>query len=460
MEFRRLEIEKTRVNLSHLEVDDKQKELLEANLAAAKDSLAGRQVRIIELENLLEKADGQYYGANLRHQGNTADLEVVRYRLERALATNKGIDRAQRAYQRMVDKDYRFQAVAEEQLVIVEDYQQNLKELRTDVKDSERELAALLRDVAILERKLTIIDPEEMTFANKVANVFRDLPVVDFLAPSLTINQIIVKDIRDNINFTTVPKVDRCTTCHLAIDKAGYEDAPQPFTTHPHLDRYPTTASPPPTNDFGCPGCPAVGGLPLNTEPGQRQLIVDGQETTVELSKHAYRQQHLILANKSYVTPNPQQLERIGREREIIDAALTNFRDVPVDGVSLATPVEGPRSSSFGLRRFFNEQPRSPHKGMDIAASDGRPITAPRNGVVTAIGNYFFNGNTVIVDHGQGFVTLYCHMSEISVEVGQVVAAGDILGAVGATGRVTGPHLHFGTYLNGTAVDPAIFIRP
>ena len=257
MEFRRLEIEKTRVNLSHLEVDDKQKELLEANLAAAKDSLAGRQVRIIELENLLEKADGQYYGANLRHQGNTADLEVVRYRLERALATNKGIDRAQRAYQRMVDKDYRFQAVAEEQLVIVEDYQQNLKELRTDVKDSERELAALLRDVAILERKLTIIDPEEMTFANKVANVFRDLPVVDFLAPSLTINQIIVKDIRDNINFTTVPKVDRCTTCHLAIDKAGYEDAPQPFTTHPNLDRYLTTASPHPINEFGCTGCHA-----------------------------------------------------------------------------------------------------------------------------------------------------------------------------------------------------------
>lgn len=204
----------------------------------------------------------------------------------------------------------------------------------------------------------------------------------------------------------------------------------------------------------------AVVGIPLNTQPGKLQLIVDGQETTVEISKHAYREQHLILANKSYVTPNPQQLKRIGREREIIDAALTNFRDVPVDGVSLATPVEGPRSSSFGLRRFFNEQPRSPHKGMDIAASDGRPITAPRNGVVTAIGNYFFNGNTVIVDHGQGFVTLYCHMSEISVEVGQVVAAGDILGAVGATGRVTGPHLHFGTYLNGTAVDPAIFIRP
>lgn len=202
----------------------------------------------------------------------------------------------------------------------------------------------------------------------------------------------------------------------------------------------------------------AVVGIPLNTEPGTLRLVVDGNESAVEISKHAYREQHLTLKNKSYVTPNSQQLERIGRERKIINAALTNFRTVPIDGVSLAAPVTGPQSSSFGLRRFFNEQPRSPHKGMDIAAGNGEPITAPRSGVVTAIGNYFFNGNTVIVDHGQGFVTLYCHMSEISVEPDQLVAVGDLLGAVGSTGRVTGPHLHFGTYLNGTAVDPAIFI--
>lgn len=204
----------------------------------------------------------------------------------------------------------------------------------------------------------------------------------------------------------------------------------------------------------------AVVGIPLSTEPGRLRLMVDGKETAIEISKHAYREQHLTVTNQSYVTPNPEQLQRIGRERKIINAALTNFRNIPIDGVSLATPVEGPRSSSFGLRRFFNEQPRSPHKGMDIAAGSGRPITVPRNGVVTAIGNYFFNGNTVIVDHGQGFVTLYCHLSEISVEVGQVVATGEILGAVGSTGRVTGPHLHFGTYLNGTAVDPALFIQP
>ena len=178
------------------------------------------------------------------------------------------------------------------------------------------------------------------------------------------------------------------------------------------------------------------------------------------IGEHAYAEQRLTVKNQSYVTPDQEQLDRIGRERKIIDAALNNFREVPVRRYFPRRTGRGRRSSSFGLRRFFNEQPRAPHKGMDIAAPQGTPIKAPRDGVVTATGDFFFNGNTVIVDHGQGFVTMYCHLSEIAVENGQAVATGETLGAVGATGRVTGPHLHFGTYLNGTAVDPAICPAP
>ncbi|MBT8087369.1 MAG: peptidoglycan DD-metalloendopeptidase family protein, partial [Gammaproteobacteria bacterium] len=205
-------------------------------------------------------------------------------------------------------------------------------------------------------------------------------------------------------------------------------------------------------------GWQAVVGIPLDTEPGSASIRVGEQDVSFDVMPHAYREQRLTVKNKSHVTPDPKQLERIGRERKIIDAALGNHRSVDSDGVSLVAPVEGRRSSSFGLRRFFNEQPRSPHKGMDIAASKGTPIAAPRDGVVTATGDYFFNGNTVIIDHGQGFVTMYCHLSEIAVDEGEPVALGETIGAVGATGRVTGPHLHFGTYLNGTAVDPDILL--
>jgi len=202
----------------------------------------------------------------------------------------------------------------------------------------------------------------------------------------------------------------------------------------------------------------AVVGIPLGIEPGSVVLTVADNTVPVTIFPHAYAEQRLTVKNQSYVTPDQAQLDRIGRERKIIDAALNNFREVVVDSIALEAPVDGPRSSSFGLRRFFNDQPRSPHKGMDIAATAGTPVRAPRAGVVTATGDYFFNGNTVIVDHGQGYVTMYCHLSEIAVEEGQPVATGELLGAVGATGRVTGPHLHFGAYLNGTAVDPAILL--
>ncbi|MFQ5610195.1 MAG: peptidoglycan DD-metalloendopeptidase family protein [Woeseiaceae bacterium] len=202
----------------------------------------------------------------------------------------------------------------------------------------------------------------------------------------------------------------------------------------------------------------AAVGIPLDAETGTHAIeTVDGRRIPFAVESHAYREQRLTVS-KDYVSLSEEALERIGKERKIIDAALANFREAPLEDIALAAPVDGPRSSSFGLRRFFNDQPRSPHKGMDIAANTGTPIAATQTGFVTATGDYFFNGNTVIVDHGPGLVTMYCHLSRIDVEEGQSLATGELLGEVGATGRVTGPHLHFGVYLNGTAVDPAILL--
>ena len=203
----------------------------------------------------------------------------------------------------------------------------------------------------------------------------------------------------------------------------------------------------------------AAVGIPLDTPAGEASIRVNtARDVAFEVRSHDYREQRLTVKNQSHVTPDEEQLARIGRERKIIDAALTNWRDTPIESVTLAAPVEGRRSSSFGLRRFFNDQPRSPHKGMDIAAAEGTTIATPRDGVVTATGYFFFNGKTVIIDHGQGLVTMYCHLSSFGVDEGAAIRTGDTIGEVGSTGRVTGPHLHFGTYLNGTAVDPALLL--
>jgi murein DD-endopeptidase MepM/ murein hydrolase activator NlpD len=204
---------------------------------------------------------------------------------------------------------------------------------------------------------------------------------------------------------------------------------------------------------IGIPLAQPVGKAAISVRAGKREPDTVG----FAVKPHTYQEQRLTVS-KSYVDLTAEQLQRVNRERKIIDAALTNWRELTLSELSLIAPVDGPRSSSFGLRRFFNEQPRSPHKGMDIAADLGTSVVVPRNGTVTATGNFYFNGNTVIIDHGQGFVTMYCHLNEIGVEEGQYLTAGTPLGKVGKTGRVTGPHLHFGTYLNGTAVDPALLL--
>lgn len=208
----------------------------------------------------------------------------------------------------------------------------------------------------------------------------------------------------------------------------------------------------------------AVVGIPLDTSPGQHELLVElspNEAVTLDFIVEAkeYETQRLTITNRRQVNPNDQDLERITKERAKINAALSVWSETnPIDMV-FGIPVDGRESSPFGLRRFFNDQPRRPHSGLDIAAPQGTSIRAPAEGTVVDTGDFFFNGRTVFIDHGQGLVTMYCHLSEIAVAPGQRLEPGEVIGQVGATGRVTGPHLHWSVSLNRAMVDPSLFLE-
>jgi murein DD-endopeptidase MepM/ murein hydrolase activator NlpD len=208
----------------------------------------------------------------------------------------------------------------------------------------------------------------------------------------------------------------------------------------------------------------ALFGIPLDAVPGETEISVFSGSTVVArnvvIRAKAYPEQRLTIKDKRKVDPDPDDLARIAREREVTDAIKRRFSaDMPP--TDFALPASGPLSSRFGLRRIFNGQPRNPHAGLDVGVGTGAPVRAPVAGIVANTGDYFFNGNTVFIDHGQGLITAYMHLSRIDVRSGQPVKKGEILGAVGATGRVTGPHLHWAVILNNTPVDPELFlVRP
>ncbi|HEU5339468.1 MAG TPA: peptidoglycan DD-metalloendopeptidase family protein [Sulfuricaulis sp.] len=207
----------------------------------------------------------------------------------------------------------------------------------------------------------------------------------------------------------------------------------------------------------------AVVGLPLSLSPGSQTLRVsDGagqrRDISFDVRSKIYAEQYLTIKNRRMVEPSAKDLMRIEREQEIIRAAFSTWSDLPLKSLQFRLPAQGRISSIFGLRRFFNNEPRQPHSGIDIAAPTGSPVVAPLAGIVVESGEYFFNGKTIFLDHGQGLVSMFNHLSRILVERGKRVETGEKIGEIGMTGRVTGPHLHWTVSLNNSRVDPELFL--
>ncbi|MFK3722900.1 peptidoglycan DD-metalloendopeptidase family protein [Pseudomonas monteilii] len=202
----------------------------------------------------------------------------------------------------------------------------------------------------------------------------------------------------------------------------------------------------------------AIVGIPLTRKPGQAVVTQGSRSLPFTVGSKKYPEQHITLKNKRQVNPEPNDLKRIERELAEQTTAYRSFSPVLPSNLLLDKPVNGPLSSKFGVRRFFNGEERNPHAGLDFAVPAGTPIKTPANGKVILIGDYFFNGQTVFVDHGQGFISMFCHLSRIDVKKGQDLRRGEVVGRVGSTGRATGPHMHWNVSLNDARVDPAIFI--
>lgn len=206
----------------------------------------------------------------------------------------------------------------------------------------------------------------------------------------------------------------------------------------------------------------AMAGIPLNAKPGDYEFSIKHHSgitlnTSIKVKDKKYQEQHLTIKNKRKVNPNKEDMVRISKER-IRKSKAKTLRTESTPKVDFIWPTEGRISSVFGLRRFFNGEERRPHNGLDIAAATGTPVKATADGIVIDAGDFFFSGNMIFIDHGQGIISLYAHMDRIDVKSGDIIKQGQLIGTVGQTGRATGPHLHFAVFANKILIDPVYML--
>ena len=249
-EFYELERQTTREQIQEAEggVDQRALERVESDLAAATQELEARQADILELQQQFDAFDDQWTLADIRERELKAVYDSKKFYHEERENAPLGKGVSDEELRTLEDE---FIGARETRLAIEYDrtqVQRSLRELRARVTELNSQKEALTQEATLLRRKLDSI-------ARNFPNTFRNLPVVDFIDPSIEIRQVLVTNVTEELNFTQVPRIDRCQTCHLGIDNLDYADAPQPFRTHPDLDLYVAPESKHPRDSFGCTSC-------------------------------------------------------------------------------------------------------------------------------------------------------------------------------------------------------------
>jgi murein DD-endopeptidase MepM/ murein hydrolase activator NlpD len=210
----------------------------------------------------------------------------------------------------------------------------------------------------------------------------------------------------------------------------------------------------------------ALAGVSFRVKPGVYTLVLTGTtdhgdvtfERRVRVRAGKYRITKITVPSK-YTAPSPEQLETIARDKQIKQDTFSKESPQREWAGSFVPPLAAPFSDTFGTQRTFNGEVKSVHEGLDFAATAGSPVAALNSGTVLLARPLYFEGNCVVLDHGQGLMTLYLHLSEFKVKEGDTVKRGQELGLVGGTGRATGPHLHIAVRWQGVYIDPATLLK-
>ena len=199
--------------------------------------------------------------------------------------------------------------------------------------------------------------------------------------------------------------------------------------------------------------------IAIDAKTGVQSYFINGEKIDFLIEDKKYREQRITLKDNKKVDLSPEDIARFEKEKIEIQSYINSYTKTDILIFPMQTPTIGKRSSEYGVKRFFNDKPRSPHSGLDIAAPMGSEVKSTLDGVVVGIGDYFFNGKSIFIDHGLGVVSMYCHLDEILVRPNQQVNKGELIGKVGRSGRSSGPHLHLGIYILGKSIDPELFLN-